>query len=202
MNQAWIGLAAVLAAGCGGGLDNGGNPPNVFSLQGKVGGTSVPQQAKVFAIWHVLSVQADPQSPLGHDLNWSYDYKFGEGSSSAFDFSSSFAAAPPTDALSPFGFGTATLVLRASDALIADGKLAGMIGDANGDSASYRVVYRGDGFVSEDPQEDAFPPGFSCGVCKADQSGFSATFTPVDCATVALTTPSDGFGGDCWLTAY
>jgi hypothetical protein len=195
-------LVAAVLVGCGGGLDNNsdGNPPGVFSLKGKVTGSSVPLQGKVFAIWHVLSAQPDSMSSTGYDLNWSYDYKFGEGTSDQFDFSSAFAAAPPADAISPYGFGTATLVLRDTTDLIADGKLDSQIYDASGDSASYRVVYRADGFTQVDPSMAGFQPGFSCGVCKADSTGFSATFQPVDCGQLSLDTPA--FNGDCWSLPY
>lgn len=201
MSRGWLLAIAGLWAGCGGGLDNGNPMSSVFGVNGMVTGTSVPMAGKVFAIWHVLDVQSDPQSPTGNDLVPDYDYKFGEGTSSAFSFSAAWAANPPDGALPSYGFGTATLLLRGSGNLIADGRLTDFVTDADGDSGNYRIVYRAPGATNVWPFMASFPDGFSCAQCKSDDTGANATLLVADCKVMAMATPADGFN-DCWALPF
>src|SRR5258706_852901 len=114
----WVALIGLSCSACGQG--SLGNTAGQFTLNGKVTGTTVPQRGKIFAIWHVL----------GADLSSDHDYKFGEGSSTAFDYAATFSRRPPADAISGYGVGTASLLLRSSDALISDGRIDNYVPDA------------------------------------------------------------------------
>lgn len=173
-------LAALALIGCG---DGGKGPPGGSSLLDVDGdATGAPDDSVIAVAWVVSSGSPD------------YAYKFGEATTSSGSFLITFDAEPPAVALNNGTIGIGVVFQLPPGTSLPEG----MIPDAQFDSATgfssdHSIIFKTEGAPSGEAQWlDAFPSGYSCGVCVRSGTGFDA-YQKTDCSNVKV---EQGNGGE------
>lgn len=108
---------------------------------------------------------------------------------------------PPVEAQNGGTTATAYVVMTEIDDSIESGQITDNLSDRIiGISADYMIVYRSAPFVTQFPWEDAFPSGWSCGLCQQNPvDTLPDSLTPVDCSQTVVQMGNFGSMESCDL---
>lgn len=187
---------ALIQVGCEGGDGDGGNtadaggssegidagePTNGFTVAGGITGTPIPPSSDITVGWMVSSGSPD------------YIYITGAGQSVADTFSVTVPESLTSEAVNSYGVGVGFVVLIDEGGEISTGVLAEEDDSLIlGISQNHAIIWI-DEASSGPGWSEAFPVGYSCGVCvPADKGESFDSFVPVSCDEVLISTPFEG----------
>ncbi len=148
-----------------------GTVATMLDVSGPITGTGTANGA-TFVAWVVSSGSPD------------YIYKFGEGTHTNTTFMVTLDTVPPPAAINSYGLAVGLVVVATSGTQPPDGVITESAITGAAYSVNHAIIYKATGATGVS-WLDAFPEGYSCGVCVPASSGFDS-FAPTSCTTVEV----------------
>jgi hypothetical protein len=146
-------IVLALVAACSGTGGTGGD----FVVTGAVTGATAPQSTRVAVLWTVTT------DPL-------YQYKFGDGTASQYEFVLTMYGDPPAAAINDSGIAVGEVVMFSSDASIPDGVYGGGT-TLLGITMDHALIWKDVTATGMNSWDVAFGARYSCAKCVRQTTG-------------------------------